>query len=138
VTTLARLLHPAWDLGVVRRPDHGPLWPAGRPVLLVTRNTVGAAGRAVAATRLLGEQGVQVTVLVVIGDGLPEPTEARYRFRVLEGRVGAVLRMPFVAAFRIAADPLSVDLPRRALRALAEIRALAHNQVPYPVSATRP
>lgn len=138
VTTLTRLLRPAWDMGLVRRPDQGPLRPAGRPVLLVTRNTVGAAGRAVAATTLLDEQGVQVAVLAVIGDGLPEPAEARYRYRILEGRVGAVVRMPFVAAFRIAADPLSVALPRRALRALAEIRALAHRQVPYPASATRP
>jgi hypothetical protein len=138
VTTLTGLLRPAWDLGVVRRPGQGPLWPAGRPVLLVTRNTVGAAGWAVAATRLLGEQGVQVAVLAVIGDGLPEPAEAGYRFRVLEGRVGAVVRMPFVPAFRIAADPLSVALPRRALRALAEIRALARKQVPHPASETRP
>jgi hypothetical protein len=140
VTTLAALLRPAWDMGVVRRPgpDHGPLRPAGRPVLLVTRNTVTAAGRAVAASRLLAEQGVPVAVLVVIGDGLPEPAEARYRFRVLGGRLGAVVRMPFVPAFRIAADPLSVDLSRRARRALAEIRALARQAVPHPASATRP
>src|SRR5579859_8091765 len=66
VTTLAGLLRPAWDMGAVRRPgpDCGPLRPAGRPVLLVTRNTVAAAGRAVTAARLLDEQGVQVTVLV--------------------------------------------------------------------------
>ena len=116
VTTLAGLLRPAWDMGAVWRPgpDCGPLRPAGRPVLLVTRNTVAAAGRAVTAARLLAEQGVQVTVLVVIGDGLPEPAEARYRFRVLGGRVGAVVRVPFVPALRIAADPLAVDLPRRA------------------------
>ena len=140
VTTLAGLLRPAWDMGVVRRPgpDHGPLRPAGRPVLLVTRNTVTAAGRAVAASRLLAEQDVPVAVLVVVGDGLPEPAEARYRFRVLGGGAGAVVRMPFVPAFRIAADPLSVDLPRRALRALAEIHALARQAVPHPVSATRP
>src|SRR5579859_7119007 len=66
VTTLAGLLRPAWDMGAVWRPgpDRGPLRPAGRPVLLVTRNTVAAAGRAVTAARLLDEQGVQVTVLV--------------------------------------------------------------------------
>jgi hypothetical protein len=140
VTTLAGLLRPAWDLGVIGRPgpDRGPLRPAGRPVLLVTRNTVAAAGRAVAAVRLLGEQGVPVAVLAVIGDGLPEPAEARYRFGVLGGRVGAVVRVPFVPAFRIAADPRSVDLPRRARRALAEIRALTHEAVPDPASAIRP
>jgi len=133
VTTLAGLLRPAWDMGTVRGPGPGlgPLRPAGRPVLLVTRSTVAAAGRAVAAARLLGEQGVPVAVLAVVGDGLPEPAEARYRFRVLDGRVGAVVRVPFVPAFRIAADPLSVALPRRARRALAEIRALAREQIPH-------
>ena len=127
-------------MGTVRRPGPGcgPLRPAGRPVLLVTRDTVAAAGRAVAAARLLGEQRVPVVVLVVIGDGLPEPAEARYRFGVLDGHVGAVVRVPFVPAFRIAADPLSVTLPRRARRALAEIRALACEQMPYPAPETRP
>ena len=77
---------------------------------------------------LLAAQGVQVTVLAVTGDGLPEPAEARYRFRVLDGRVGAVVRVPFIPAFRLAADPLAVTLPRRARHALAEIRALAGQQ----------
>jgi hypothetical protein len=132
VTTLAALLSPAWDLGTIRRPGLGgsPLRPAGRPVLLVARSTAPGAARAVAATRLLSEQRVRVAVLVVVGDGLPEPAEAKYRFRVLEGRVGAVVRVPFVPAFRVAADPLAVRLPRRVRRALAEIRALVQEQVP--------
>ena len=140
VTTLTGLLRPAWDMGLVRQPGpgHGALRPAGRPVVLVTRNTVTAAGRAVAAAGLLSGQGVQVAVLAVIGDGLPEPAEASYRFRVLEGRVGAVVRVPFVPAYRIAADPLAVALPRRARSALAEIRALAHEQVPDSPPVTRP
>jgi len=86
----------------------------------------------VAAARLLGEQQVPVTVLAVVGDGLREPAEAKYRFGVLEGSVGALIRVPFIPAFRIAADPLSVTLPRRARRALAEIRALIDEQMPYP------
>ena len=132
VTTLAGLLRPAWDMGVVRRPGpgQGPLRPAGRPVVLVARSTASAAARAVTATGLLAAQGVQVTVLAVTGDGLPEPAEARYRFRVLDGRVGAVVRVPFIPAFRLAADPRSVTLPRRARRALAEIRALTSEQAP--------
>ena len=69
-------------------------------------------------------------MLAVVSDGLPEPAEARYRFRVLEGRVGAVVRVPFVAAFRVAGSPLQVGLPRRARQALAEIRALAREQAP--------
>src|SRR4029077_7591432 len=44
VTTLAGLLRPAWDMGVVRRPGPGqrPLRPAGRPVVLVARSTATA------------------------------------------------------------------------------------------------
>jgi len=75
VTTLAGLLRPAWDMGVARRPGPGrrPLRPTGRPVVLAARNTAAAAARAVTATGLLAEQGVQVTVLAVISDGLPSP-----------------------------------------------------------------
>src|SRR5260370_22667838 len=118
VTTLAGLLRPAWDMGAVRRPGpgHSPLPPAGTPVVLVARSTAAAAARAVTATGLLAAQGVQVTVLAVIGDGLPEPAEARYRFRVLAGRVGAVDRVQFIPALRLAADPLSVTLPHHERR----------------------
>src|SRR5258706_390017 len=99
---------------------------------------MGRPGRAVTAAGRLGAQGVRVRVLAVIGEGLPEPSEARSRFRVLDGRVGAVVRVPFIPAFRLAADPLSVTLPRRAQRALAEIRALAGRPGPEPGSVTRP
>jgi hypothetical protein len=140
VTTLAGLLRPAWDMGTVTKPGpaRGPLRPAGRPVVLVARNSVAAAGRAIAAARLLGDQGVPVAVLAVISDGFPEPAEARYRFRVLEGRIGVIVRVPFIPAFRIAANPLSVALPRSAHRALAGIRALVHEQMPYTASKTTP
>jgi hypothetical protein len=139
VSTLAALLSPAWDMGAIRESRLGRLLrPAGRPVVLAARNTVAAAGRAVAATTAITGQGTQVAVLVVVSDGLPEPAEARYRFRVLDGRVGAVIRMPFVPALRAADGPLEVDLPRRAIRALADIRALALEQAPYPAPITRP
>ena len=101
-------------------------------MVLVTRNTLAAAGRAVAATTALTGPGARIAVLVVVSDGLPEPAEAGSRFRVLEGRIGALVRMPFVPAFRVAASPLHVDLPRKAARALAEIRALAQEQMPRP------
>ena len=139
-STLAVLLRPAWDLGAVPVPGGrgGPPRPGDRPVVLVVRNTVAAAGRAVAATTALTGPGARIAVLVVVSDGLPEPAEARYRFRLLEGRIGALVRMPFVPAFRVAASPLHVDLPRRAARALAEIRALAQEQMPAPHHVTRP
>ena len=136
-STLAVLLAPAWDMGVISGPAAGGLRPGGRPVVLAARNTVAAAGRAVTATGAIARAGGWVAVLVVVSDGLPEPAEARYRFRVLDGRVGAVVRVPFIPAFRLAADPLSVTLPRRAQRALAEIRALAGEQS-YAESVTRP
>ena len=137
-STLAALLAPAWDMGTVSgTAPGGGLRPGGRPVVLAVRNTVPAAGRAVAAASALAGAGIRVAVLVVVSDGLPEPAEARYRFRVLEGRVAAVIRMPFVPAFRVAAHPSLVDLPRRARQALAEIRALTQQQAPRPASATR-
>ena len=123
-STLAALLAPSWDLGPVRGRTAPPL-PAGLPVVLAARCTAASAARAVAAVRLLNRHGVAVAVLAVTGDGLPEPAEAAYRFRVLEGRVGAVVRVPFIPALRAAGDPRQVRLPRRALRALAQIRSLA-------------
>lgn len=136
-STLAALLAPAWDTGVISGPAAGGLRPGGRPIVLAARNTVAAAGRAVTAASAVAGAGAWVAVLVVVSDGLPEPAEARYRFRVLEGRVGAVVRMPFVPAFRVTADPSQVDLPRRARQALAEIRALTREQAPRPAPPTR-
>jgi hypothetical protein len=136
-STLAVLLAPAWDMGAVSGTASGGLRPGGPPVVLAARNTVAAAGRAAAAASVIAGGGARVAVLVVVSDGLPEPAEARYRFRVLEGRTGAVVRMPFVPAFRVAAGPSRVDLPRRARQALAEIRALAYEQVPRQAPLTR-
>lgn len=93
--------------------------------MLVTHGTVAASGRAIAAVRSLDGHGVPVAVLAVTGDGLPEPAEARYRFRLLEGRVGAVVRVPYIPALRMADDPPHTALPRRVRRALTEIRSLA-------------
>lgn len=136
-STLAALLAPAWDAGTIGAPAAGSLRPGGRPVVLAARNTVSAAGRAVAAVSALSGAGAWVAVLVVVSDGLGEPTEASYRFRVLEGRVGAVVRMPFVPAFRVTAGPARVNLPRRARRAVDEIRELTREQAPLRAPATR-
>jgi hypothetical protein len=107
--------------------------------VLATRSTVAASGRAIAAVSMLGAQGVPVAVLAVTGDGLPEPDAARYRFRLLESRVGAVVRVPWIPALRLADDPLRAGLPRRARRALAEIRSLAGlPQAPGSTSVTPP
>jgi hypothetical protein len=134
-STLAALLAPAWNMGAIGPPAVSRLRACGWPVVLAARSTVASAGRAATVVTALAAAGVPVAVLVVTGDGLPEPAEARYRFRVLEGRVGAVVRMPFVPAFRVAGNPAQVRLPGRARRALAEIRALAPEQAPWPPPA---
>jgi hypothetical protein len=136
-STLAALLAPAWDAGAAWIAVGG-LRPGGRPLVLVARSTVAAAGRALTAATTAAAAGVPVAVLAVVGDGLPEPAEARYRFMVLEGRVGAVVRVPFVPAFRAAADPRQVRLPRSARQALTEIRALAGDQAPWPPRSPQP
>jgi hypothetical protein len=64
-------------------------------------------------------------VLAVVGDGLPEPAAAAYRFQLLAARVDAVVRVPFIASLRTADDPAEVDLSRRARRSIASIRAEA-------------
>ncbi len=139
-TTLAILLRPAWDLGVVRRPARGraPLRTRGRPVALVTRNTVAAAGRATAALNAITSDGVRVAVLAVVSDGLPEPAAASYRFGVLEPRVGAIVRVPFVPVLRAVDNPAQVDLPRRARWVLADIRAQAMARAAGPASTRTP
>jgi hypothetical protein len=126
-TTLAILLRPAWDMGIVPRParDRPPLRAGGRPVVLVSRNTAAAAGRATTAVNAITWHGERVAVLAVVSDGLPEPVAAAYRFRVLTHRVGAIVRVPFVASLRVADDPARVDLPRKAGRAVADIRTEA-------------
>jgi hypothetical protein len=127
-TTLAILLRPSWDIGAVRRPAPGrpsirPTW--GRPLVLVSRNTAIAAFRAITAVNAAKWQGEHVAVLAIVSDGLPEPTAAAYRFQVLAARVGAVVRVPFIASLRTADDPAQVDLPRNARRSIADIRAKA-------------
>jgi len=127
-TTLAILLQPSWDLGAVRRPtrDRPCIWPTwGRPLVLVSRNTAMAATRTIAAVNAITRQGERVAVLAVVSDGLPEPAAAAYRFQVLDARVDAVVRVPFIAPLRTADDPAQVDLPRRARRSIAAIRARA-------------
>jgi len=126
-TTLAALLHPSWDLGVVQRPGRGRLAirSGGRPIVLVTRNTAAAAARATAAVNAVGWHGECVAVLAIVSDGMPEPAAALYRFQLLAVRVGVVVRVPFIAALRAADDPAQADLPRRARRSIAGIRAEA-------------
>ena len=140
-TTLAVLLRPSWDVGAVRRPAPGrpsvrPTW--GRPLVLVSRNTAVAAFRAIAAVNAIAWQGERVAALAIVSDGLPEPSAAAYRFQVLAARVGAVVRVPFIASLRTADDPAQVDLPRSARRSIADIRAKALASVSVPALIRTP
>lgn len=126
-TTLAILLQPAWDMGTVRRPARGgpPLRTGGRPLVIVARGTATGAARAVAAVNAISSHGGRIAVLVIVSDGLPAPVAAAYRFQILAARVGAIVRVPFIAALRAADDPAQVDLPRKARRSIADIRTEA-------------
>jgi hypothetical protein len=132
-TTLATWLQPAWDLGVMS-PEPDPPYPAqaaaGRVLVVACRGTAWSAAQATKAVTAVTRQGGHVAVLAVTSDGLPEPVTATSRFRLLEASAGTVVRIPFVPGLRLADDPASVPLPRRALRALAQIQAAAGRSFP--------
>ena len=140
VSTLAVLLRPARDLGAIVPAERGcvPLRTGGRPLVLVTRNTVPASAQATAAVGAITSQGGLIAVLAVVSDGLPEPPDAAYRFRILAPRVGAIVRVPFIASLRVAGDPAQARLTRKARQALAEIRTHAHLRACGPQAMTAP
>jgi hypothetical protein len=108
---------PAWQ--VYDMPPRLPPHPSGRPLVVVSRCTVSAAGRAVKAVTALTSWQVPVTALAVIADGAGgEPAEATARLSLLAGRAGPVVRIPFAARLRLVDDPAQVRLPKRTARAL--------------------
>ena len=127
-SALALWLHPACDMGAMR-PALYPRYPAviasGRPLIVTCRPTAQGAQAATTAVAAITRARGHVTVLAVAGDGWPEPAIATPRFRLLQPRVGAVVRVPFIPGLRQADDPGAVTLPRRARRALDQIRAAA-------------
>jgi hypothetical protein len=124
-TTLAAWLQPSYDMGSARPATH-PRYPvtmaAGRPLIITCRPTAWSAHAATTAVAAVSKAGGRVSVLAIVSDGWPEPPAATTRFRLLEPQVGAVVRVPFVPGLRLADDPATVALPRRALRALDQIR----------------
>jgi hypothetical protein len=134
-STLAIWLQPAWDMGAMG-PEPDPPYPAkvsiGRALVIACRATAWSAGQATKAVAAVNRQGGQVAVLAVVSDGWPEPPAAASRFRLLEPQAGAVIRVPFIPALRLADDPATVPLPRKALRALAQIQAAAGRSSPRP------
>ena len=127
-TTLATWLRPAWDMGAMH-PEPNPQHPAvvarSRALVVTCRSTAWSAALATKAVTTVIRQGGHVAVVAVVSDGWPEPSTATSRLRLLEPHALAVIRVPFVPGLRLADDPAPVPLPRRALRALAQIQAAA-------------
>jgi hypothetical protein len=132
-TTLATWLQPARDAGAMSPgPDPAPpaAMTAGRVLVVACRCTAWSAAQADDAVSAVTEHGGEVALLAVVSDGRPEPHLATVRFQLLDARVGAVVRVPFVAGLRLADDPATVPLPRPVLRALAQIQAAAGRTSP--------
>ena len=124
-TTLATWLQPAWDMGPARPgpasslPGHRRRRPAADHRLPV-HGPVRSRGD---HRRGRGHQGRQP------GRGagdrqrrLARASAATARFRLLEPQAGPIVRVPFVPGLRLVDDPASAALPRRAVRALDQIR----------------
>ncbi|MGH3305902.1 MAG: hypothetical protein ACRDOK_30430 [Streptosporangiaceae bacterium] len=132
-STLATWLKPAWDMGSMR-PEPDPKHPAvvarSRALVVTCRSTAWSTAQATKAVAAVIRQGGQIAVVAVVSDGWPEPSTATNRLRLLGPQAGAVIRIPFVPGLRLADDPASVPLPRRALRALAQIQAACGRTFP--------
>jgi hypothetical protein len=124
-TTLATWLQPAWDMGPARPAQH-PRYPAtvaaARPLIIACRSTARSAHAATTAVAAVTKAGSRVAVLAIVSDGWPEPPSATARFRLLEPQTDLIVRVPFVPGLRLVDDPASAALPRRAVRALDQIR----------------
>ncbi|WP_233515232.1 hypothetical protein [Marinitenerispora sediminis] len=124
-STMQALLGTPWNLGCYS-PELRRIETFGRPLVLVARDSASAGARVIEAVTGVTTAGATIACLVIIADGSgPEPKEATGRLRLIEDRVGAVVRFPFVAGLRYAdaneAD--KVELPKKAVRALTDIHA---------------
>ena len=127
-TTLRVLLNTPWDLGAYSS-DRGGVGAFGRPLVLVSRNSVASTARAAEVINVLEGDGIRPAALVVAADGAgPEPAESAARLGLVRDRVGLLVRFPFVPALRYvdAVEADRVKLPTRARRALDQIRNACH------------
>lgn len=133
-TTLAALLGTPWDLGA-HTPDRDLIAVFGRPLVLVSRDSITATARLAEVVNALEYNGLRPAALVVVADGSgPEPPESSARLRLVGERVGRPIRFPFVPGLRYveAADAAGVALPRKASRALAQITTATGAPRPAP------
>lgn len=126
VTTLCGLLGPSASDAGTRVPRD----LASHPWVLVTRSTALGAHRAVRAVAAARESGATPAAVAVVGDGpWPHPRAARTRLRMLQPRVGAVARVPYVAWWRYVDDPRDHPVPAGVTRAVARICAAVDESV---------
>ena len=124
-STVVSLLapRPVMDLSVSRDwAGYRARW-ASVPLALVARGTAAGLRAAMEWVAAAAEAGVEAAALVVVADGpWPVPRAVRGRLRLLEGHVGAVVRVPYVTAWRYVDDPLEVGpLPRKVADAVAAL-----------------
>ena len=132
-STLATWLQPAWDMGAMRPepdPQHPAIVASSRALVVTCRSTAWSTAQATKAAAAVIRQGGHVAVVAVVSDGWPEPAAATSRFRLLEPRPGRLSGSRSSPALRLTDDPASVPLPRRALRALAQIQAACGRTFP--------
>ncbi|AXK34650.1 hypothetical protein DVA86_20365 [Streptomyces armeniacus] len=123
-TTLARLLAPA-----AREVQRDQLHTGDDPLLLVARGTAygmhwATRGVACAHQNIASGWLAAPPLLVLVADStLREPQTVRARLRLVQDRVRAVVRVPYVPAWRDTDDPLSVPPTRPLTEALAALRS---------------
>lgn len=121
-TTVARML-PA------REVLRNELAVGETPLVLVARGTAYGlhwATRGVAMAHQYIEQGwlAAPPLLVLVADStLREPSTVRARVRLIEDRVQAVIRLPYVSSWRDTDDPLTLAQPKQLAEALEQLRA---------------
>jgi hypothetical protein len=124
-TTVTRILAPASH---ENRLDQ--LHVQAEPLVLVARATAYGTRAAtnvvtVCQTNLRNGWLAVPPVLVIVADSpLSEPATARARIRLLDDQVRAVVRIPYVPAWRDVDNPLSVTAPPAVVRAASELRKL--------------
>lgn len=121
-TTVARML-PA------REVQRDQLAVEQTPLVLVARSTAYGlhwATRGIAVAHQHIERGwlAAPPLLVLVADStLREPSTVRARVRLVEDRVQAVVRLPYVSAWRDTDDPLTIARPKALAEPLDQLRA---------------
>ncbi|NJQ13535.1 hypothetical protein [Streptomyces bohaiensis] len=128
-TTLARLL-PA------REVQRDGLGVGNVPLVLVARGTAYGllwATKGVAMAHQYIERGWLTTppVLALVADStLREPATVRARVRLIEDRLQAVVRLPYVPDWRDTDDPLSLPAPKSLAGPVQQLRAAIATNAP--------